>query len=99
MTPAGTARVNRYERHRFVNGYESILNCPATCDTKNYIYVLTCVCGQFEFISETKFALDVRLRGHRFIGKFSKRLNAKSNKFRRLVERQSESMSEFSSNV
>ncbi|CAF4333484.1 unnamed protein product, partial [Rotaria sordida] len=31
--------------------------------------------------------------------KFSKRLNAKSNKFRRLVERQSESMSEFSSNV
>ncbi|CAF1348935.1 unnamed protein product [Rotaria sordida] len=59
---------NRHERHRFVNGYESILNCPATCDTKNYIYVLTCVCGQFEFISETKFALDVRLRGHRFIG-------------------------------
>ncbi|CAF1193429.1 unnamed protein product [Rotaria sordida] len=59
---------NRYERHRFVNGYESILNCPATCDTKNYIYVLTCVCGQFEFISDTKFALNVRLRGHRFIG-------------------------------
>ncbi|CAF4283528.1 unnamed protein product, partial [Rotaria sordida] len=59
---------NRYEKHRFVNGYESILNCPATCDTKNYIYVLTCVCGQFEFISDTKFALNVRLRGHRFIG-------------------------------
>lgn len=58
---------NRYERYRFVNGYESILNCPASCKTTNFIYVLTCVCGEFDFVSETKFSLGVRLQGHRRI--------------------------------
>ncbi|CAF1196813.1 unnamed protein product [Rotaria magnacalcarata] len=59
---------NRYERHRFVNGYESILNCPVTCSTKNFIYVLTCVCGQCDYLSETKFTFDVRYHGHCIIG-------------------------------
>ncbi|CAF5098563.1 unnamed protein product, partial [Rotaria magnacalcarata] len=26
-------------QHIFVNGYRSILNCPATCTTRNIIYV------------------------------------------------------------
>ncbi|CAF2085893.1 unnamed protein product [Rotaria magnacalcarata] len=55
---------NRYEKHRFINGYESILNCPATCTTKNLIYVLTCLCGQYDYISETKYMLAVRFDGH-----------------------------------
>ncbi|CAF3202567.1 unnamed protein product [Rotaria socialis] len=59
---------NRFERYRFVNGYESILNCPVTCNTKNFIYVLTCVCGQYDYISETKFTFDVRYNGHCIIG-------------------------------
>ena len=56
---------NQYEKHTFVNGYESILNCPATCQTKNFIYVLTCLCGEVDYISETKYTLSSRLQGHR----------------------------------
>lgn len=62
---------NRYEKHRFVNGYESILNCPATCHTKYCIYVLTCLCGQADYISETKHSLSSRLPGHRKIGNYT----------------------------
>lgn len=51
-------RFNAYEIHRFHNGYQSILNCPATCITKNIIYVLTCPCGEYEFIGSTKGNLD-----------------------------------------
>ncbi|CAF1465715.1 unnamed protein product [Adineta steineri] len=40
--------------HRFVNQYEAILNCPATCESNNCIYVLTCPCGQVDFIGSTK---------------------------------------------
>ncbi|CAF3390738.1 unnamed protein product [Rotaria sp. Silwood2] len=58
---------NRYEKHRFVNGYESILNCPATCTTTNIIYVLTCVCNQFDYISETAYSLEKRIVAHRRI--------------------------------
>ena len=54
-----------YNRHRFVNGYESILNCPVNCNTKNFIYVLTCLCGNFDYICETKFTLGQRLKDHR----------------------------------
>ena len=43
-----------YEQYRFVNGYESILNCPATCTAQNIIYVLTCLCGQFNYIGQNK---------------------------------------------
>ncbi|CAF1670697.1 unnamed protein product [Adineta ricciae] len=44
---------NMRRRHRFVNGYESILNCPVSCDTNNIIYVLTCPCGSYDYIGET----------------------------------------------
>ncbi|CAF1361912.1 unnamed protein product [Rotaria sp. Silwood1] len=55
---------NRAETHRFVNGYESILNCPVTCNTRNIIYVLTCLCGQYDYISETSYTLAKRLENH-----------------------------------
>jgi len=61
---------NRYEKHHFINGYESILNCPATCMTKNVISVLTCLCGQAEFICETKYCLADRLDGYRTISNY-----------------------------
>lgn len=53
-----------FSKHRFVNGYESILNCPVDCNTKNFIYVLTCPCNQFDYICETKFTLGRRLQDH-----------------------------------
>lgn len=55
---------NHYQPHRFLNQYKSILNCPADCNTKNFIYVLTCVCNEYEYISETKFPLFIRLKEH-----------------------------------
>lgn len=66
---------NQYERHRFVNGYESILNAPATCSTANIIYALTCPCGQYDYIGESSQTLAQCLRrhrefGHRFIHEF-----------------------------
>ncbi|CAF1607057.1 unnamed protein product [Rotaria magnacalcarata] len=48
-------------QHIFVNGYRSILNCPATCTTRNIIYVLTCPCKQFDYIGETSVSLPQRL--------------------------------------
>ena len=63
----GSVQFNQYEKHRFVNGYQSILNCPASCSSKNIIYVLTCLCGQFDYISETRYTLAVRSEGHRHI--------------------------------
>ncbi|CAF2260387.1 unnamed protein product [Rotaria magnacalcarata] len=39
--------------HRFLNKYDAILNCPATCDTNNIVYALTCPCGQFDFVGTT----------------------------------------------
>ncbi|CAF2146780.1 unnamed protein product [Rotaria magnacalcarata] len=52
-------------QHIFVNGYRSILNCPATCTTQNIIYVLTCPCKQFDYIGETSVSLPQRLTYHR----------------------------------
>ncbi|CAF1506865.1 unnamed protein product, partial [Adineta steineri] len=52
-------------QHIFVNGYRSILNCPATCTTRNIIYVLTCPCKQFDYIGETSVSLPQRLTYHR----------------------------------
>ncbi|CAF5229066.1 unnamed protein product, partial [Rotaria magnacalcarata] len=34
---------------------------------KNFIYVLTCLCGDAEYISETTYTLSSRLEGHRSI--------------------------------
>ena len=61
-----TLRVNSYQRHRFVNGYESILNCPASCTTKNIIYALTCPCGHYDFVGETRGLIGDRLNSHQF---------------------------------
>lgn len=55
---------NLYQKHRFVNGYESILNCPATCQTNNIIYALTCQCGHYDYIGETNSNLFKRLSSH-----------------------------------
>lgn len=62
---------NRREKHRFVNGYESILNCPVTCNTRNIIYVLTCLCGQYDYISETSYTLASRLEYHYQIASYA----------------------------
>lgn len=49
------------QEHYFVNGFHSILNCPATCTTRNIIYVLTCPCNQVDYIGETSLSLASRL--------------------------------------
>ena len=55
---------NRYERHRFVNGYESILNGPASCSTTNIIYALTYPYGKYDYIGESSQTLAQCLRRH-----------------------------------
>ncbi|CAF1033361.1 unnamed protein product [Adineta steineri] len=59
-----SVQFNLYQKHRFVNGYESILNCPSTCKTKNIIYALTCVCGNYDYIGGTSGILLGRLSDH-----------------------------------
>ena len=61
----GYVQLNAYEKHQFANGYQPILNCPATCSSKNIIYALTCLCGRFDYISEARYQLAVRSEGHR----------------------------------
>ncbi|CAF1426785.1 unnamed protein product [Rotaria sordida] len=56
------------QQHRFINGYRSILNCPATCTTNNIIYVLTCPCHQIDYIGETSLSLPNRLSYHQAHG-------------------------------
>ncbi|CAF2973953.1 unnamed protein product [Rotaria sp. Silwood2] len=51
--------------HRFVNGYTTSLNCPATCQTSNIVYVMTCVCGKYEFMDSTSKTLAHALAHHR----------------------------------
>ena len=53
------------QRHRFCNGYEAILNCSANCQTNNIIYVLTCICGEYDYISSTQYTLNDILDYHR----------------------------------
>ncbi|CAF1403722.1 unnamed protein product [Adineta steineri] len=53
------------QKHRFINDYETILNCPATCTTKNILYALTCPCGQYDYIGYTSLTLDEQLKYHR----------------------------------
>ena len=52
-------------RHRFVSGYEVILNGSAACHTRNIIYALTCPCGQVDYIGATSQSLHGRLKQHR----------------------------------
>jgi hypothetical protein len=49
------------QQHQFINNYRSILNCPATCHTRNIIYVLTCPCHRVDYIGETSLSLASRL--------------------------------------
>ncbi|CAF3153835.1 unnamed protein product [Rotaria socialis] len=57
-----------HQQHIFINGYRSILNCPATCTTKNIIYVLTCPCNKVDYIGETSLSLADRLTYHQAHG-------------------------------
>ena len=50
------------QEFQFLNGYRTILNCNAYCRTQNIIYVMTCPCGQFEYIGETSVKLYDRLK-------------------------------------
>ncbi|CAF4652768.1 unnamed protein product, partial [Rotaria sp. Silwood1] len=57
-------RFGPQQQHCFINGYQSILNCPATCTTRNIIYVMTCPCHQADYIGETSLSLAERLLYH-----------------------------------
>lgn len=54
-------RFGSEQEHRFIHGYHTILNCPATCETRNLIYALTCPCRKVDYIGETSSSLPVRL--------------------------------------
>ena len=56
---------NEGQKHRFCNGYEAILNCSANCQTNNIVYVLTCICGEYDYISSTQYTLNDILDYHR----------------------------------
>ncbi|CAF5153225.1 unnamed protein product [Rotaria sp. Silwood1] len=56
---------NQAHQHTFLNGYQAILNCSASCHTSNIIYALTCPCGKFEYIGTTANTLHDRLIKHR----------------------------------
>jgi hypothetical protein len=56
-----TIRFGPSQKFRFVNGYQTILNCPANCQTRAIIYVMVCPCGEFEYIGETSQRLGDRL--------------------------------------
>ncbi|CAF5090192.1 unnamed protein product, partial [Rotaria magnacalcarata] len=71
MVPCGTTNcpcchsIENSSSHRFVNGYTTYLNCPATCTTSNIVFVMTCPCGQYEFIDSTSASLTDALTYHR----------------------------------
>ncbi|CAF4150666.1 unnamed protein product [Rotaria sp. Silwood2] len=56
---------NQAHQHTFISGYQAILNCSASCHTRNIIYALTCPCGKFDYIGVTINSLHDRLRKHR----------------------------------
>ena len=65
-------QVNPNRIHRFLNGYYAILNYPATCQTDNIIYALTCPCGEYDFIGSTSSNIcetieSIREKGNRLI--------------------------------
>ncbi|CAF3465460.1 unnamed protein product [Rotaria socialis] len=73
MVPCGTANcpcchsIENSSNHRFINGYTTYLNCPVTCTTSNVVYVMTCPCGQYEFIDSTSGTLATALTYHRLV--------------------------------
>ncbi|CAF1266381.1 unnamed protein product [Rotaria sordida] len=56
---------NSSSMHRFVNGYTTYLNCPATCTTSNIIYAMTCPCGHYDYIDSTAKTLADVMAHHR----------------------------------
>ena len=56
-----TIRFGPSQKYRFINGYQTILNCPADCNTRNIIYVMSCPCGEYEYIGETSQRVGDRL--------------------------------------
>ncbi|CAF1517477.1 unnamed protein product, partial [Rotaria sordida] len=51
--------------HRFLNGYTTYLNCPATCTTSNIIYAMTCPCGHYDYVDSTAKTLADAMAYHR----------------------------------
>ncbi|CAF4145813.1 unnamed protein product [Rotaria sordida] len=51
--------------HQFINGYTTYLNCPATCNTTNIIYTMTCPCGQYDYVDSTAETLADAMAYHR----------------------------------
>ncbi|CAF4210926.1 unnamed protein product [Rotaria sp. Silwood2] len=64
-TKKSVVEFSRAHKHTFLNGYQAILNCSASCHTSNIIYALTCSCGKFEYIGTTANTLHDRLIKHR----------------------------------
>jgi hypothetical protein len=56
-----TIRFGPCQKYRFINGYQTILNCPADCNTRNIIYTMSCPCGEYEYIGETSQRVGDRL--------------------------------------
>jgi hypothetical protein len=54
-------RSGPHQTFRFMNGYETILNCSANCQTRNIIYAMICPCNNAEYIGETGQRLTDRL--------------------------------------
>jgi hypothetical protein len=50
------------QQFTFYNDYQTMLNCPADCNTSNLIYVMVCPCRRFEYVGETSQRLNDRLR-------------------------------------
>ncbi|CAF1488327.1 unnamed protein product [Adineta steineri] len=55
-------------KYRFINGYETILNGPVMCYTSGIIYVLRCVCNQYEYVGESSNNIQYTLDRHRLNG-------------------------------
>lgn len=48
-------------RYTFRNGYQTILNANAICTTRNIIFVLQCLCQEYEYVGETSGTLGQAL--------------------------------------
>ncbi|CAF1439543.1 unnamed protein product [Rotaria sordida] len=64
-TKKSIVEFNRAHKHTFINGYQSILNCSASCHIRNIIYSLICPCGEYDYIGVTTQSLHDRLKMHR----------------------------------
>lgn len=51
--------------YRFINGYQTYLNCPMTCTTTNLIYAMQCSCCRYDYVGSTNRTLAEEMIGHR----------------------------------